>query len=143
MHPWSAGDVPGREHAAALDFLKRLQFNNSHEMPLSTRREEDVVRLVALGPKNREFAQRCKVNEHSIRNCLYRILETLGVLFGKAGRKRTTPIFRIPAGGLLVASCKDKVEIETIGLNGLRARRILVSNHSGLLHMIEIGFTEY
>ena len=48
-------------------------------MPLLTRREEDVVRLVADGLKNREIAQRLKVKEHSIRNYLYRIFEKLGV----------------------------------------------------------------
>ena len=44
-----------------------------------TRREEDVVRLVADGLKNREIAQRLKVKEHSIRNYIYRIFEKLGV----------------------------------------------------------------
>ena len=48
-------------------------------MPLLTRREEDVVRLVADGLKNREIAQRLKVKEHSIRNYIYRIFEKLGV----------------------------------------------------------------
>jgi DNA-binding NarL/FixJ family response regulator len=44
-----------------------------------TRREEDVVRLVADGLKNREIAQRLKVKEHSVRNYIYRIFEKLGV----------------------------------------------------------------
>ena len=48
-------------------------------MPLLTRREEEVVRLVADGLKNREIAQRLKVKEHSIRNYIYRIFEKLGV----------------------------------------------------------------
>jgi DNA-binding NarL/FixJ family response regulator len=48
-------------------------------MPLLTRREEDVVRLVADGLKNREIAERLKVKEHSIRNYIYRIFEKLGV----------------------------------------------------------------
>jgi len=48
-------------------------------MPLLTRREEDVVRLVADGLKNREIAQRLQVKEHSIRNYIYRIFEKLGV----------------------------------------------------------------
>jgi DNA-binding NarL/FixJ family response regulator len=47
-------------------------------MPLLRRREEDVVRLVADGLKNREIAQRLKVKEHSIRNYIYRIFEKLG-----------------------------------------------------------------
>ena len=42
-------------------------------------REEDVVRLVADGLKNREIAQKLKVKEHSIRNYIYRIFQKLGV----------------------------------------------------------------
>jgi DNA-binding NarL/FixJ family response regulator len=44
-----------------------------------TRREEDVVRLLADGLKNREIAQKLEVKEHSIRNYLCRIFEKLGV----------------------------------------------------------------
>jgi len=63
----------------ALSHLKPLHLNNSRGTPLLTRREEDVVRLVADGLKNREIAQRLKVKEHSIRNYIYRIFEKLGV----------------------------------------------------------------
>jgi DNA-binding NarL/FixJ family response regulator len=63
----------------ALSRLEPLHLNNSQGMPLLTRREEDVVRLVADGLKNREIAQRLKVKEHSIRNYIYRIFEKLGV----------------------------------------------------------------
>jgi DNA-binding NarL/FixJ family response regulator len=48
-------------------------------MPLLTRREDDVVRLVADGLKNREIAAKLNVAEHSIRNYLYRIFEKVGV----------------------------------------------------------------
>jgi DNA-binding NarL/FixJ family response regulator len=63
----------------ALSQHKPLHLTNSQGMPLLTRREEDVVRLVADGLKNREIAQRLKVKEHSIRNYLYRIFDKLGV----------------------------------------------------------------
>jgi DNA-binding NarL/FixJ family response regulator len=63
----------------ALSHLKPVHLNDSEGMPLLTRREEDVVRLVADGMKNREIAQRLKVKEHSIRNYIYRIFEKLGV----------------------------------------------------------------
>jgi DNA-binding NarL/FixJ family response regulator len=63
----------------ALTRLKPVQLNNSEGMPLLTRREEDVVRLVADGLKNREIAERLKVKEHSVRNYIYRIFEKLGV----------------------------------------------------------------
>ncbi len=63
----------------ALTHTKTIQLNNSDGMPLLTRREEEVVHLVADGLKNREIAQRLNVKEHSIRNYLYRIFEKLGV----------------------------------------------------------------
>jgi len=63
----------------ALIHAKSLQFNDADGMPLSTRREEDVVRLLADGLKNREIAQRLEVKEHSIRTYLYRIFQKLGV----------------------------------------------------------------
>ena len=63
----------------ALGHLKPLSFNDASGMPLLTRREEDVVRLVADGLKNREIATKLGVGEHSIRNYLYRIFDKLGV----------------------------------------------------------------
>ena len=63
----------------ALSQRKALQFNNVEGMPLLTRREEEVVRLVADGMKNAEIAQSLGVAEHSIRNYLYRIFDKLGV----------------------------------------------------------------
>jgi hypothetical protein len=41
----------------ALTHLRPEQFSNSDGMPLLTRREEDVVRLVADGLKNRRAEQ--------------------------------------------------------------------------------------
>jgi DNA-binding NarL/FixJ family response regulator len=68
------------EHVlAALIHGKPYQFNNAKGIQLLTRREEDVVKLVAEGLKNREIAQRLSLNEHTIRNYLYRIFEKLGV----------------------------------------------------------------
>jgi len=50
-----------------------------HRPGLLTRREEEVVRLVADGMKNREIAETLHVKEHSVRNYIYRIFEKLGV----------------------------------------------------------------
>lgn len=63
----------------ALGHTKPLRLHNADGKPLFTRREEDVVRLVVDGLKNREIAQRLRVKEHSIRNYLHRIFEKLGV----------------------------------------------------------------
>jgi DNA-binding NarL/FixJ family response regulator len=68
------------EHViSALSTQRPLQLNNSLGTPLLTRREEDVVRLVADGLRNREIALQLKVKEHSVRNYVYRIFEKLGV----------------------------------------------------------------
>jgi DNA-binding NarL/FixJ family response regulator len=63
----------------ALSVSEPLNLRNSQGLPLLTRREEDVVRLVADGLKNREIAVAFKVKEHSVRNYIYRIFEKLGV----------------------------------------------------------------
>lgn len=63
----------------ALTYVKPLHLGKLNGIPLLTRREEDVVRLVVDGLKNREIAERLKVKEHSVRNYIYRIFEKLGV----------------------------------------------------------------
>lgn len=64
---------------SALVHTRPLHLSNSDGMPLLTRREEEVVHLIADGMKNREIAQKLRVKEHSIRNYVYRIFEKLGV----------------------------------------------------------------
>lgn len=62
-----------------ISHLRPLRINNAQGIPILTQREEEVVRLVADGLKNREIAQELHVKEHSVRNYLYRIFEKLGV----------------------------------------------------------------
>jgi DNA-binding NarL/FixJ family response regulator len=54
-------------------------LNDPAGIPLLTRREEEVVHLVADGLKNRDIALKLHVKEHSISNYIYRIFEKLGV----------------------------------------------------------------
>jgi two-component system nitrate/nitrite response regulator NarL len=63
----------------ALTHLKPFQLIGTHGLRLLTRREEDVVRLVAEGMRNLEIAQQLNVSEHTVRNYLFRIFEKLGV----------------------------------------------------------------
>lgn len=63
----------------ALVDVKPLKFNVKNGQPILTRREEEVVRLVAAGLKNREVGQRLAVAEHTIRNYLCRIFEKLEI----------------------------------------------------------------
>jgi DNA-binding NarL/FixJ family response regulator len=68
------------EHlVGALHRTETVRITGATGVPLLTEREEDVVRLVADGMKNRAIAERLEVTEHSIRNYLYRIFEKLGV----------------------------------------------------------------
>jgi DNA-binding NarL/FixJ family response regulator len=68
------------EHlVSALPHAKPMHIVDAAGVALLTEREEDVVRLVADGMKNRAIAEKLEVTEHSIRNYLYRIFEKLGV----------------------------------------------------------------
>jgi DNA-binding NarL/FixJ family response regulator len=68
------------EHlVSVITNLRPFRINNALGIPILTRREEEVVRLVSDGLKNREIAQELNVQEHSIRNYLYRIFEKVGV----------------------------------------------------------------
>jgi DNA-binding NarL/FixJ family response regulator len=57
-------------------------MNNLDGILLLTHREEEVVRLVACGMKNREIAEALHVKVRSVRNYIYRIFEKLGVSLG-------------------------------------------------------------
>src|ERR1035437_59240 len=46
---------------------------------LLSRREEEIVSLVADGLKNREIAQHLNLSEHTVKNHLFRIFERLGI----------------------------------------------------------------
>jgi two-component system, NarL family, nitrate/nitrite response regulator NarL len=62
-----------------LTHLKPLELKKDSGMALLTAREQEVVRLVAQGMKNREVARELRVGEHTVSNYLYRIFEKLGV----------------------------------------------------------------
>lgn len=56
-----------------------LRLVNSEGAGLLTKREEDVVRLVADGLINREIAGQLHLSEHTVKNYLFRIFEKLGI----------------------------------------------------------------
>jgi two-component system nitrate/nitrite response regulator NarL len=67
---------------AIMDSLGRVNavlITGANGSSLLTNREQDVVRLVVDGMKNREVAQTLQLTEHSVRNYLYRIFDKLGV----------------------------------------------------------------
>lgn len=63
----------------ALGRLKSPQMAPSAGMALLTLSEQQVVRLVGEGMKNREIAQQLGLTEHTVSNYMYRIFDKLGV----------------------------------------------------------------
>jgi DNA-binding NarL/FixJ family response regulator len=74
-----------------------MRVVNSDGMRLLTKREEEVVQLVAEGLQNREIAKDLNLSEHTIKNYLFRIFDKLGVssrvelaLYAVSSSKRTS-----------------------------------------------------
>ena len=59
--------------------LRPLRVQRAGGMTPLTPREQDVVRLVTEGLKNREIALKLKLTEHTVRNYLLRIFDKLGI----------------------------------------------------------------
>jgi DNA-binding NarL/FixJ family response regulator len=56
-----------------------MRVVNADGLHLLTKREEDVVRLLAAGMQNRDIALELKLSEHTVKNYLFNIFEKLGV----------------------------------------------------------------
>jgi DNA-binding NarL/FixJ family response regulator len=63
----------------AFSQLAPMKVVNADGMRLLTKREEQVVRLVAEGLQNRDIAKELKLSEHTVKNYLFHIFEKLGV----------------------------------------------------------------
>lgn len=59
--------------------LAPMRVVNADGMNLLTRREEEVVRLLAEGMQNRDIAKQLKLSEHTVKNYLFHIFDKLGV----------------------------------------------------------------
>jgi DNA-binding NarL/FixJ family response regulator len=57
----------------------RIRLTDARGNALLTRREEDIVFLVAEGLRNRQIGEQLKLSEHTIRNHLFHIFEKLGI----------------------------------------------------------------
>jgi len=55
-----------------------LQIRNGKSGKLLTKREEDLVHLVAEGLTNRDISKQLNLSEHTVRNYLFRIFNKLG-----------------------------------------------------------------
>jgi len=63
----------------ALASSHNIRAVDSRGLNLLSKREMEVVRGVALGLSNREIAERLQLSQHTIKNCLFRIFDKLGV----------------------------------------------------------------
>jgi DNA-binding NarL/FixJ family response regulator len=63
----------------AFSQLAPMRVVNADGLRLLTKREEDVVRLLAEGMQNREIARELNLSEHTIKNYLFHIFDKLGV----------------------------------------------------------------
>jgi len=63
----------------ALSQPRALRVMNSDGSNLLSKREEDVMRLVAEGMGNREIAQALDLSEHTVKNYLFHIFDKLGI----------------------------------------------------------------
>jgi DNA-binding NarL/FixJ family response regulator len=59
--------------------LAPMRVVNADGIRLLTKREEDVVRLLAEGLQNRDIARKLKLSEHTVKNYLFHIFDKLGV----------------------------------------------------------------
>jgi DNA-binding NarL/FixJ family response regulator len=63
----------------ALEAAMPFRCVNSQGEALLTKREQEIVPLVAQGLTNKEISSRLGVSEHTIKNHLFRIYEKLGI----------------------------------------------------------------
>ncbi|MGB8772265.1 MAG: response regulator transcription factor [Candidatus Korobacteraceae bacterium] len=63
----------------ALASSHNIRAVDARGLSLLSKREMEVVRSVAQGLSNREIADRLHLSQHTIKNCLFRIFDKLGV----------------------------------------------------------------
>ncbi len=71
-----------REMSLAVEALANsptVRKVNARGLSLLSKREIEVVRLLAQGLSNREIAHRLELSQHTVKNHLFRIFEKLGV----------------------------------------------------------------
>ena len=63
----------------ALASSHNIRAVDARGLNLLSKREMEVVRGVALGLSNREIAERLQLSQHTIKNCLFRMFDKMGV----------------------------------------------------------------
>ena len=107
------------EVVEAFSQMAPMRLVNANGMALLTKREEDVVRLLAEGLQNRDIASELNLSEHTIKNYLFHIFDKLGVssrvelvlyAVSSTGRSRTSGVQ------------SDKQERKPVGSVGIAGR---------------------
>jgi DNA-binding NarL/FixJ family response regulator len=75
---WADSQQPGFLVDAVVR-MPSVRMVKPDRAPLLTKREEDLLRLVADGLANREIAQQLNLSEHTVKNYMFRIFDKLGV----------------------------------------------------------------
>jgi len=63
----------------ALAQVPNVRLVSAKGASLLSKREEEVVRLVAEGLSNHDIAQQLHLSDHTVKNHLFRIFEKLGI----------------------------------------------------------------
>jgi DNA-binding NarL/FixJ family response regulator len=63
----------------ALASSHQVRAVDAHGMNLLSKREMEIVRCVAQGMTNREIAEDLGLSPHTVKNCLFRVFDKLGV----------------------------------------------------------------
>jgi DNA-binding NarL/FixJ family response regulator len=74
--------VGSRELELVLEMLARalpLHLKNSHRAAVLSKREEQVVRLVAAGLTNRDISSELHLSAHTVKNYIFRLYDKLGI----------------------------------------------------------------
>jgi len=120
----------------AFSQLAPMHVVNADGMRLLTKREEDVVRLLAEGMQNRDIANELKLSEHTIKNYLFHIFDKLGVssrvelvLYAVSSTKRpptsgaqSNDLESETAGGSEIAGKLSAEAIRSTGTKSSRSR---------------------
>src|SRR6202795_584409 len=59
--------------------MRPLRIVDAHGCSLLSKREEEVVALVADGLTNRQISEQLKLSEHTVKNYLFKVFEKLGI----------------------------------------------------------------
>jgi DNA-binding NarL/FixJ family response regulator len=89
----------------AMAQTRPLRVANPNGLSLLSRREEEVMRLVADGLGNREIAEQMGLSEHTVKNYLFHVFDKLGI-----SNRVELVLYAVsnPKGAALTASQQEK-----------------------------------